>query len=144
MVTPQWFISMKDIRSKALEEIEKVEWYPSQGKNRIRSMVESRPDWCISRQRFWGTPLAIFMHKKTKEPLRDAEVQNRIIEAIRKEGGDVWYTKDASFFLGEKYSDQEYEKIMDVLDVWFDSACVHQFCTKKTYWLASGCCARRI
>ena len=131
MVRPQWFISMEGIRSKALREIEKVEWYPKSGKNRIYSMVENRPDWCISRQRFWGTPIAIFMNKKTKEPLRDSDVQKRIIDAITNEGGDVWYTKTAQDFLGEKYSEDDYEKVMDVVDVWFDSGCVPEFVAKK-------------
>lgn len=131
--TAQWFISMEknDLRNKALRAIEETKWWPTQGRNRIHAMVESRPDWCISRQRAWGTPLALFVHKRTGEVLRDEEVHARIVEAVRQEGGDVWYSADSSRFLGPDYDPADYEKIMDVLDVWFDSGCTHFFVLKN-------------
>lgn len=131
--TSQWFIDIDKtgIRKTALEEIEKVKWFPSGGKTRIRSMVEGRPDWCVSRQRFWGTPLAIFVNKDTGEPLRDKKVQDRIVEKIKKYGGDAWYTTPNEDFLGADYCADHYEKVFDVLDVWFDAGCVHHYVLKK-------------
>jgi isoleucyl-tRNA synthetase len=130
--TPQWFISMDktDLRAKALNAIEKVKWFPSISKNRIRSMIEGRPDWNLSRQRAWGTPMTLFVHKQTGEVLRDPEVHARIVEAVEQEGGDTWFTSDASRFLGSKYNANDYDKIMDILDVWFDSGCTHEFVLK--------------
>ena len=130
--TAQWFISMdkSDLRSNALKAIEQVSWVPTQGKNRIRSMDESRPDWCLSRQRAWGTPMTLFIHKQTREVLRDAEVHARIVDAVAIEGGDTWYTSEASRFLGSKYNADDYEKVTDILDVWFDSGCSHEFVLK--------------
>lgn len=130
--TAQWFVSMEttDLRAKALTAIEQVSWFPTQGKNRIRSMVEGRPDWCLSRQRAWGTPMTLFVHKQTGEVLRDREVHARIVDAVMNEGGDTWYTSEASRFLGPKYHPDSYEKITDILDVWFDSGCTHEFVLK--------------
>lgn len=130
--TSQWFISMEttDLRDKALKAIEEVTWFPSQGKNRIRSMVEGRPDWCLSRQRAWGTPMTLFVHKQTGEVLRDADVHARIVSIVSNEGGDAWYASEASRFLGPKYNPDDYEKVMDILDVWFDSGCSHEFVLK--------------
>lgn len=127
--TSQWFISMdkNDLKKKALDAIEKVEWYPAQGKNRISAMIQNRPDWCLSRQRTWGVPIAIFVDKKTKEPLRDLEVMERITKQIEKEGISAWHAYDSAFFLGEKYNAEDYEKINDILDVWFESACTNAF-----------------
>jgi isoleucyl-tRNA synthetase len=116
-----------DLRQKALHAIENVEWFPASGKNRIKSMVESRPDWCLSRQRAWGTPLTIFVHKETGQPLRDEAVHQRIVDAIAVEGADVWFKQDGSYFLGEAYNHNDFEKINDILDVWFDSGCTHSF-----------------
>lgn len=122
--TPQWFIAMDDnnkIRSKALYALTHVNFFPQRGLNRLKSMIESRPDWCLSRQRSWGVPLAIFMHKKTGEPLRDEIVQTRIIESFKEHGVEAWYNKPAEFFLQDDYDSNDYEKIMDIIDVWFDS-----------------------
>ncbi len=127
--TSQWFVSMDNtgLRDKALKAIDTVEWFPAQGRNRIHSMVEGRPDWCLSRQRAWGTPMTLFVHIQTGEVLRDAEVHARIVEAIHKEGGDAWYSSPPERFLGNKYNAKDYEQIFDVLDVWFDSGCTHEF-----------------
>ncbi len=127
--TPQWFISLdqKDLRKKALEAIEGVQWIPETGKNRIKSMVENRPDWCVSRQREWGTPLTIFVHKKTGEVLKDYDVIERIVKAVQKGGSDVWYTADPADFLGPKYNPADYEQVQDILDVWFDAGCTQSF-----------------
>jgi len=128
--TPQWFIAMDDdnqIRARALQAIKDTRWVPGAGETRIRSMVESRPDWCISRQRTWGVPIAIFIDKKTRLPLRDAEVCARIIAIFMAEGSDAWFTHDAQEFLGDKYQAADYEQVFDIVDVWFESGSTHAF-----------------
>ena len=127
--TPQWFISMEtnDLRAKALKAIDDVRWVPAPGRNRIHAMIETRPDWVVSRQRAWGVPLTCFVHKETGELLRDEAVNTRIAEAFEEEGADAWYDSDASRFLGNNHNPDEYEQIMDVLDVWFDSGVTHSF-----------------
>ena len=127
--TPQWFISMEknQLRDKALKEIEKVKWYPKQGKNRIYSMIEERPDWVVSRQRAWGVPLSIFYNIKTGKPLVDKEINDRIIELYKKEGSDAWFKYSKEELLGSKYNSNEFKKVDDILDVWFDSGCTHAF-----------------
>ena len=127
--TPQWFISMEknQLRDKALKEIEKVKWYPKQGKNRIYSMIEERPDWVVSRQRAWGVPLSIFYNIKTGKPLVDKEMNDRIIELYKKEGSDAWFKYSKEELLGSKYNSNEFKKVDDILDVWFDSGCTHAF-----------------
>ena len=125
--TTQWFISIDGIRGKLLSEIDKTKWYPPQYVNRIRSMVEKRPDWCISRQRIWGVPIALFINKKTDEILMDDEVFGRILETIQGEGIEAWRTKPASYFLGGKYNPDDYTQVSDTLEVWFDSACTHHY-----------------
>jgi isoleucyl-tRNA synthetase len=131
--TPQWFIRMDQplksgdtLRETALTAIDATAFHPAAGKNRIRSMVETRPDWLISRQRAWGTPLAMFVDKQTGQPLHDAEVDARIVAAIERGGADAWYTRPDSDFLGA-HDPASYEKIEDILDVWFDSGCTHAF-----------------
>ncbi len=127
--TTQWFISMdaNDLRRKALAEIDKVRWVPPQGRNRIHSMIQTRPDWVVSRQRAWGVPLTIFVDMASGEVLRDEAVNKRIVDAIEQEGADAWFASDASRFLGNDYSEEDYEKINDILDVWFDSGSTHSF-----------------
>ncbi len=127
--TSQWFISMdtNDLRAKAMREIDQVEWIPTQGKNRISAMVSQRPDWCLSRQRTWGVPITVFVHKVTGEALRDATVHQRIVEAIALEGIAAWHKYDSVHFLGSDYVASDFEKAKDILDVWFDSACTHTF-----------------
>ncbi|MDO8901414.1 MAG: class I tRNA ligase family protein, partial [Phenylobacterium sp.] len=135
--TPQWFIRMDEpldsaqhggrtLRETALESIEATAFYPEAGRNRIRTMVESRPDWLISRQRAWGAPLAMFVDKETSQPLHDEEVNARIIAAIAADGADAWFTRPVTDFLGPHDPDR-YEKVEDILDVWFDSGSTHAF-----------------
>ncbi|WP_331255432.1 isoleucine--tRNA ligase [Candidatus Bealeia paramacronuclearis] len=130
--TPQWFISMEKhgLREKAVAAIQDVKWHPESSINRIRSMVEGRPDWCVSRQRTWGVPIALFVHKETGEPLQDLDVKNRILKAIAEKGSVVWFEEDPQVFLGEKYNAEDYEQIRDILDVWFDSAATSSFVLK--------------
>jgi isoleucyl-tRNA synthetase len=128
--TPQWFIRMdgdESLRDKAMAAIADTDFYPDQGRNRIGGMVETRPDWLISRQRNWGTPLAMFVDKKSGEPLRDEAVNERIIKMIADGGADAWFTRPDADFLGNGYNPDDYEKVTDILDVWFDSGCTHAF-----------------
>ena len=127
--TPQWFISMEinHLREKALNAIEETVFFPASGKRRLAGMIETRPDWCVSRQRAWGVPITVFVNKETGEVLRDATVMGRIVEAIRKEGADAWFTSNPSRFLGDKFRAENYEQVMDILDVWFDSGSTHSF-----------------
>lgn len=128
--TAQWFIPMDgegDLRNKALKAIDDTQWIPAEGKNRITAMVKDRPDWCISRQRLWGVPIAIFVNKATREPLRDATVNARIVETFKAESSDAWYARPAQYFLGDKYNATDFEQIMDIVDVWFESGSTHAF-----------------
>ena len=131
--TPQWFISMEShkLREKALNSIDQTEFYPEKGKARIRAMIETRPDWCISRQRSWGVPLPIFVNKKTNEPLRDADVIENIAKIYEKEGSDCWFYDDPQRFLGKKYKKEDYIKSKDIVEVWFDSGSTHSFVLEK-------------
>ena len=131
--TPQWFISMEShkLRKKALDSIDKTAFYPEKGKARIRAMIETRPDWCISRQRSWGVPLPIFVNKKTNEPLRDPEVVENIAKIYEKEGSDCWFYDDPQKFLGKKYKKEDYIKSNDIVEVWFDSGSTHSFVLEK-------------
>ena len=127
--TPQWFISMETngLRETALKEIDKVNWYPPSGRNRIFSMIENRPDWVVSRQRAWGVPLTIFVNKNTGEPLRDDAVNARIVDAVKQNGADAWFDTDPQDFLGADHKAEDYEQVSDILDVWFDSGVTHAF-----------------
>jgi isoleucyl-tRNA synthetase len=103
-------------------------------------MIEDRPDWCISRQRAWGVPLGIFINKKTQEPLRDQEVVDRVVEAFKTDGADAWFEKPSSYFLGSKYNADDFEAVMDIADVWFDSGSTHAFVLEERddlFWPAS-------
>jgi len=131
--TPQWFISMEknSLRNKAIKAIADTTFYPPKGKERLMSMIEGRPDWCVSRQRSWGVPLPIFINKKTKKPLQDQKVIDRIAEIYEKEGSDCWFIDDAKRFLGDEYNKDDYEKLTDIVEVWFDSGCTHSFVLEK-------------
>jgi isoleucyl-tRNA synthetase len=132
--TAQWFIPMEGpwrLREKALAAIDATRWVPERGRNRIRSMIETRPDWCVSRQRAWGVPIAVFVHKGTGEVLRDPGVCERIAKAFEAEGADVWYTRDPQDFLGPAYDLAAYEKVDDILDVWFESGSTHATVLEK-------------
>ncbi|MGJ8664058.1 MAG: isoleucine--tRNA ligase, partial [Marinicella sp.] len=129
--TPQWFISMdkKGLRSNALNEIKKVEWIPGWGEERIYKMIENRPEWCISRQRTWGVPITLYVHKQSGELHPEtAEIMAKVADMVEQKGMDVWYDLDDAQFLGEAVND--YEKVTDVLDVWFDSGVTH-YCVLK-------------
>ncbi|BBK39699.1 isoleucine--tRNA ligase [Allostella sp. ATCC 35155] len=136
--TPQWFISMttNGLRDTALAAIDETRFVPPQGQNRLRSMIETRPDWCISRQRAWGVPIAIFVEKKTGELLRDQAVVDRIAAAFEAEGADAWYTSPPERFLGNGRNTADYEQVRDVVDVWFDSGSTHAFVLEQRPELA--------
>jgi len=131
--TPQWFISMEShkLRNKALKAIDETTFYPSKGKERLKSMIETRPDWCVSRQRVWGVPLPIFVRKKDKEILVDEEVFENIAKIYEKEGSDCWFSDDPQKFLGKKYNAEDFEKLSDIVEVWFDSGSTHSFVLEK-------------
>ena len=131
--TPQWFISMEShkLRETALKALDETTFYPSKGKERLKSMIETRPDWCVSRQRVWGVPLPIFVNKKTKEILVDDEVNENIARIYEKEGSDCWFSDNPQRFLGEKYKSEEFEKLSDIVEVWFDSGSTHSFVLEK-------------
>jgi len=131
--TPQWFISMEShgLRKKALKALDDTTFYPDKGRERIKAMIETRPDWCVSRQRVWGVPLPIFVHKKTKEILVDEEVNENIASIYEKEGSDCWFSDNPQRFLGNKYKAEDYNKTSDIVEVWFDSGCTHSFVLEK-------------
>ena len=130
LARPNWFIRMdgpEHIRDHALRALDATRFVPDQGRNRIRSMVETRPDWCISRQRAWGVPIAIFVHKTTKQILNDPEIFARTRALFEAEGADAWYARPPSDFLGNAYNPDDYEQVFDIVDVWFESGSTHAF-----------------
>jgi len=146
--TPQWFISMEakvnenqTLREAALKEIERVKWIPHYGQNRIKSMVENRPDWCISRQRSWGVPITVFYCENCGEIVKDMEVFEHVANLIKNDefGADIWFEKSAKELLPEGYKckkcgGQEFKKEEDILDVWFDSGVSHAAVLKYGEW----------
>lgn len=135
--TPQWFISMDKplknaqdtLRNRALNAIQTVQWVPKAGENRITGMIENRPDWVISRQRAWGVPITVFVHKETGDLLIDERVNTAIADAFEEKGADVWYEPEAAkrFLEPFGYLADLYTKVDDILDVWFDSGSTHAF-----------------
>ncbi len=124
--TPQWFISMdkNNLREQALTEVKRVQWIPDWGQARIESMIEGRPDWCISRQRTWGVPIAFFVHKETGQlHPRTGELIEEVAKRIEEKGIDAWFELEAAELIGEDA--EYYDKMQDTLDVWFDSGVTH-------------------
>ncbi|MEO7467317.1 MAG: isoleucine--tRNA ligase, partial [Sphingobium limneticum] len=156
--TPQWFIPMDKpqeggvadvdggvmptavvsgngptLREIAVDAIEHTRWVPERSTNRIRSMVEGRPDWVISRQRAWGVPIALYVHRKSGQYLIDPAVNARIIAAFKGAGADAWFGADHQALLGPDYDLNDYEVVNDILDVWFDSGSTHSFVVEGRY-----------
>ena len=159
--TPQWFIGMDQpladqhcetraekrwnneggaighgptLRQLAIRAIADTRFVPEKGRNRIGSMVEGRPDWVISRQRAWGVPIALFVERGGNAPLVDPMVNQRIIAAVAKAGVDAWCDENVPHFLGADRNPEDYERVTDILDVWFDSGCTHAFVLESGKW----------
>jgi len=138
--TPQWFAAIDKpiaafdgdtLRGRAMESIRNTCWYPPQSQNRIAAMVEGRPDWVLSRQRTWGVPIAIFVHRQSGDILDDERVNARIIEAFVQEGADAWFNSPPQRFLGNDHDAAQFEQVKDILDVWFDSGSTYVFTVEQ-------------
>ncbi|SHL44254.1 isoleucine--tRNA ligase [Roseibium suaedae] len=139
--TPQWFVYMDrniggegdTLRARALNAIDNTRFAPASGQNRLRSMIENRPDWVLSRQRAWGVPITVFIHKDTSEVLKNETVNQRIFDAFTTEGADAWYVDGAKerFLDGQVNDVNDWLMVKDILDVWFDSGSTHAFCLEK-------------
>ncbi|MBU6252071.1 MAG: isoleucine--tRNA ligase [Alphaproteobacteria bacterium] len=138
--TPQWFVPMRDdlgadgLRGKALKAISETRFVPEKGRNRIGSMVEGRPDWVLSRQRAWGVPITLFVDRKTGQYLNDPAVNARIVAGIAQSGVDAWSDARAQDYLGPDYRLEDFERVTDILDVWFDSGSTHAFVLESGRW----------
>jgi len=138
--TPQWFVPMDNasetgtLREKAMQAIADTRFVPAKGRNRIGSMVEGRPDWVLSRQRAWGVPITLFVDRKSGQYLNDPAVNARIVAAVREGGVDAWSDERAQEFLGPDHNAEDYERITDILDVWFDSGSTHAFVLESGRW----------
>ncbi len=122
------------LRETALAAISATRWVPEKGENRIRSMVEGRPDWVLSRQRAWGVPITLFVKKGANQYLADPAVNARIVAGVREHGVDAWSEARAQEYLGSDYRLDDYERVIDILDVWFDSGCTHVFTLESGRW----------
>ena len=138
--TPQWFVPMDaarpdgTLREKAVAAIADTRWVPEKGRNRIGAMVEGRPDWVLSRQRAWGVPITLFVNRKSGQYLCDPAVNARIVAAVREQGVDAWSEARAQEYLGADYQADDFERVSDILDVWFDSGCTHVFTLESGRW----------
>ncbi len=143
--TPQWFVPVdramdhldgRTLRATALQAIADTRFVPEKGRNRIGAMVEGRPDWVLSRQRAWGVPITLFVNRQTGQYLNDPAVNARIIAAVAEQGVDAWSDARAQEYLGDSYDIADYERIVDILDVWFDSGSTHAFVLESGRWPA--------